>query len=76
MMHGFPADEWRFSRTNAPWGLQRITQAGPVPASPGASSLGYSYTYDDRAGEGVDVYVLDTVRYTSRIFFDYVELTR
>jgi len=48
-------------RTNAPWGLQRITQAGPVNAA-NVNSLAYTYSWNDAtAGTGVDVYVLDTV---------------
>lgn len=46
-------------RSNAPWGLSRISQNGAVSGGD-ASALDYSYSYDDTAGEGVDVYVVDT----------------
>ncbi|MEU2208864.1 S8 family peptidase [Streptomyces hygroscopicus] len=40
------------TQTNAPWGLDRVDQAG-LP-------LSGTYTYPDSAGSGVTVYVLDT----------------
>ncbi|KAJ3526668.1 hypothetical protein NMY22_g10076 [Coprinellus aureogranulatus] len=45
-------------QTNAPWGLGRInskTRLGCADAS-----LTYTYKYDDRAGQGVDIYIIDT----------------
>ncbi|TFK21494.1 subtilisin-like protein [Coprinopsis marcescibilis] len=47
------------SQSNAPWGLQRITQSGPL-ANQIPYALTYNYNYDDTAGVGVDVYVVDT----------------
>lgn len=51
----------RAVQTDAPWGLQRISQAARMP-HPAAddSALDYTYTYDDAAGRGVDIYVIDT----------------
>jgi len=46
------------TQTNAPWGLQRISQAGVVGGS--ASALTFTYKYDSSGGAGVDVYVVDT----------------
>jgi len=52
----------------APWGLQRISQRGPL-ANKNANAVNFVYTFDDSAGEGVDVYVLDTgVRVTHSEF--------
>lgn len=44
-------------RTNAPWGLQRISQAAKL-SSTSTTALTYSYTYDDTAGTGVDIYIV------------------
>ncbi|KAH8826416.1 serine protease [Flagelloscypha sp. PMI_526] len=38
---------------NAPWNLARLSSAGPVSGNG-------TYRYDERAGEGSDVYVVDT----------------
>lgn len=60
IMHAFA------TQTNAPWGLQRVSQASKL-TSTNAAGLNYVYTYDDSAGEGVDIYVVDTgvhVRHT------------
>ncbi|KAI9740440.1 MAG: hypothetical protein M1834_005020 [Cirrosporium novae-zelandiae] len=47
------------TRSNAPWGLERISQTDAVSGS--ASSLTYTYTYSDTSlGEGVDIYIVDT----------------
>lgn len=43
-------------RTNAPWGLSRISQAGPTGGS--ASGTSFSYRYDSSAGSGVDIYIV------------------
>ncbi|KAM6493475.1 serine protease [Amanita muscaria] len=46
-------------QTTAPWGLERISQVGPVQVgSRNSESLTYSYTYDQSAGKGVDIYVI------------------
>ncbi|KAH6897970.1 serine protease [Coprinopsis sp. MPI-PUGE-AT-0042] len=47
------------SQTDAPWGLQRITQAKRLSNSV-ATSLNFNYTYDESAGTGVDIYIADT----------------
>lgn len=46
-------------QTDAPWGLQRISHREPVQPKD-AFALDYTYIYDDSAGNGVDVYVIDT----------------
>ncbi|KAH8832117.1 serine protease [Flagelloscypha sp. PMI_526] len=47
------------TQTNAPWGLGRITSNSILSGS--VSSLNYQFQYDDAfAGNGVDVYVVDT----------------
>jgi len=54
-------------RTDAPWGLSRVSQPGAVEGE--ATSLNYTYVYDDAAGEGVNVYVVDTgIRVTHEEF--------
>ncbi|KAG5644128.1 hypothetical protein DXG03_009075 [Asterophora parasitica] len=45
------------TQTNAPWGIARLSQPGKL-ANQNASDLTFSYTYDDSAGAGVDVYVV------------------
>ncbi|KAG8956991.1 subtilisin-like serine protease [Tulasnella sp. 419] len=47
------------TQKNAPWGLQRITQKQKLSRDD-TDALNYQYSYDDKAGEGVDVYVVDT----------------
>lgn len=53
-------------QTNAPWGLQRISQAASL-SSTSTTALTYSYDYDTRAGSGVDVYVVGTLFSTSSV---------
>ncbi|KAG9081020.1 subtilisin-like serine protease [Ceratobasidium sp. 370] len=48
------------TQDNAPWGLQRVSSSAPLPAGSRANALAFSYTFDDEAGQGVDVYVVDT----------------
>ncbi|KAK8242943.1 subtilisin-like protease [Phyllosticta capitalensis] len=58
-------------RSNTPWGLQRISQAGAVDQT-GKSTTDRSYTYtysDSNLGSGVDVFVLDTGILTSHTEF-------
>jgi len=56
------------SQTNAPWGLQRISTVGKIGGT-STSTLNYTYSYDDSAGEGVDVYVVDTGIYVNHTQF-------
>jgi Peptidase inhibitor I9 len=46
-------------QTNAPWGLQRISSFTKVNSTE-SFALNYKYSYDKRAGVGVDIYVVDT----------------
>ncbi|EAU82190.1 serine protease [Coprinopsis cinerea okayama7 len=56
------------TQSNAPWGLGRLNQAGRL-ANQATGSLAFNFTYDDSAGAGVDIYVLDTgVRVTHSQF--------
>ncbi|KAF3180264.1 hypothetical protein TWF106_008675 [Orbilia oligospora] len=53
------------TQTNAPWGLQRISQKEMIPvdfnaAADKAWQPSFKYKFDDSAGEGVDIYVIDT----------------
>ncbi|KAK6360556.1 hypothetical protein TWF730_006696 [Orbilia blumenaviensis] len=53
------------TQTNAPWGLQRISQKDMIPVDFNApagrtSSPVFKYTFEESAGEGVDIYVIDT----------------
>ena len=45
---------------DAPWGLQRVSQVNGLPDDSDEGGLGYTYTYDQSAGQGVDIYVLDS----------------
>ncbi|EJD48983.1 subtilisin-like protein [Auricularia subglabra TFB-10046 SS5] len=55
LLHAFATN----TQTNAPWGLNRISQkAKPGNQNPG--SLTFSYVYDIKAGSGTDIYVVDT----------------
>ncbi|KAJ7292945.1 serine protease [Mycena rebaudengoi] len=58
------------TQTDAPWGLQRVSQDAPLKNT-STWSLSHSYTYDDEAaGNGVDVYVLDTGVFTAHSQFE------
>jgi len=46
--------------TKSPWGLQRVSTAAALPAGSRANTLAFTYSFDDTAGTGVDVYVVDT----------------
>jgi len=46
-------------QANAPWGLSRIAQDAPLD-SRDPSQLNFKYTFDATAGQGVDIYVVDT----------------
>ncbi|KAG8909670.1 subtilisin-like serine protease [Tulasnella sp. 417] len=55
------------SQTNAPWGLSRLSSSTPLPANSNVNSLTFDYTFNDEAGSGVDVYIIDTgIRDTHR----------
>ncbi|KAK0196712.1 serine protease [Armillaria mellea] len=45
---------------HATWGLQRISQKGPLPPGSDPLALTYTYTYDGTATTPVNVYVVDT----------------
>lgn len=47
------------SQNNAPWGLQRLSQQQPLGRSDD-SSTNFVYNFDDSAGQGVDIYIIDT----------------
>ena len=48
-----------YLRTDAPWGLARISHTNPVSGD--IKGLNYTYTYGDEfLGAGVDIYVVDT----------------
>jgi len=46
-------------QNNAPWGLARLSSATPL-ANKNPSLRNFNFKFDDKAGEGVDVYVIDT----------------
>ncbi|KAF9045110.1 serine protease [Panaeolus papilionaceus] len=56
------------TQTNAPWGLQRISQRAKL-SSTSTTALTYTYNYDDSAGSGVDIYIVDTGIYTAHSDF-------
>lgn len=43
---------------DASWGLQRISQTGPVSGN--VTGLDYTYSYDSSAGSGTDIYIVDS----------------
>ncbi|KZV97046.1 subtilisin-like protein [Exidia glandulosa HHB12029] len=47
------------TQEDAPWGLQRISQAARMNRSDDRA-VNFRYTYDDAAGRGVDIYIIDT----------------
>ncbi|KZW02892.1 peptidase 1 [Exidia glandulosa HHB12029] len=47
------------TQKNAPWGMQRISQRSKT-SNQNAAALDFSYKYDQRAGNGTDIYVIDT----------------
>ena len=48
-----------YRRTDAPWGLARISHTNPVSGD--IKGLNYTYTYGDEfLGAGIDIYVVDT----------------
>ncbi|TEB21721.1 serine proteinase [Coprinellus micaceus] len=52
---------------NEPWGLSRINSKARLGCLDKA--LTYTYKYDDRAGQGVDIYIIDTgIRITHQDF--------
>ncbi|EJD54174.1 subtilisin-like protein [Auricularia subglabra TFB-10046 SS5] len=55
----FGAVEALNTQTDAPWGLQRISQVEKIGRKD-ARSLNFTYRYDSSAGQGVDIYVVDT----------------
>ncbi|PPR00624.1 hypothetical protein CVT24_005485 [Panaeolus cyanescens] len=56
------------TQTNAPWGLQRISQRAKL-TSTSTTALTYTYNYDNTAGAGVDIYIVDTGIYTAHSDF-------
>jgi cerevisin len=64
-------------QTNAPWGLQRISQATAIQDAPtaDASIAAFDFTYQFNGttadlGKGVDIYMIDTGINTDHIDFD------
>jgi len=47
------------TQTDATWGLQRLSQQAPLNTQ-NDKGQGFTYTYDDSAGNGVDIYIVDT----------------
>ncbi|EAU91794.1 serine protease [Coprinopsis cinerea okayama7 len=47
------------TQSDAPWGLQRVSQAARL-SNTDVAALDYQYTYDSSAGSGVDIYIADT----------------
>ncbi|KAH8111574.1 serine protease [Phellopilus nigrolimitatus] len=65
---GIATIESTVTQTDAPWGLSRISQdRGLTDQNPDA--LTFSYRYDSSAGNGVDIYIVDTGIYTANIDF-------
>ena len=57
------------SRSDAPWGLQRISTASKFSGN--AESLDFTYSFaNDRLGAGADIYIVDTGIYTDNNIFN------
>jgi len=55
-------------QSNAPWGLSRLAQDAAL-TNTDPTQLNFQYTFDETAGTGVDVYVVDTgIRVTHKDF--------
>jgi len=57
------------TQTDAPWGLQRISQDAKL-SNQNDAALTFTYNYDDSAGSGTDVYVVDTGINTAHVEFE------
>lgn len=56
------------TRTNSPWGLERISTASSVSGDP--SDLGYTYAFaNTNLGAGAHIYIIDTGIYTANQVF-------
>ncbi|KAI0714594.1 peptidase 1 [Earliella scabrosa] len=58
------------TQTDGTWGLQRISQDRALPARSDPIALDFTYQFDDTAGQGVDVYVIDTGIFTDHADFE------
>jgi cerevisin len=64
-------------QTNAPWGLQRVSQGGAIPNPPqdsaGIAAFDFQYQFEGQTaglGKNVDIYVIDTGVNVKHIDFD------
>ncbi|KAG9126046.1 subtilisin-like serine protease [Ceratobasidium sp. 392] len=57
-------------QTNAPWGLQRVSSNAALPPGSRANALAFDYAAESTAGQGVDVYVIDTGINTEHVSFE------
>ncbi|KEP55658.1 peptidase S8 family protein [Rhizoctonia solani 123E] len=57
------------TQTDAPWGLQAITRSIAFPNNEPSVALNYKYEYDSSAGQGVDIYILDSGVYSNHTDF-------
>ncbi|TFK74458.1 peptidase 1 [Pluteus cervinus] len=56
------------TQTNAPWGLARLSTSSRL-SNQNSSASTFSYSYNQPAGAGVDIYVLDTGVYVQQTEF-------
>ncbi|KAF9531518.1 serine protease [Crepidotus variabilis] len=56
------------TQTNAPWGVGRLSSPSKLGLND-ISNLGFNYTFDETAGNGVDIYVVDTGVYLNHTQF-------
>ncbi|PPQ87122.1 hypothetical protein CVT25_000941 [Psilocybe cyanescens] len=49
---------------DATWGLQRISTVGNITNATTTPVTGFTYTYEDTAGEGVDIYIVGAPDFT------------
>jgi cerevisin len=48
------------TQLDATWGLQRISQVAAISRPDDQTALDYTYLYDNTAGSGVDIYIIDS----------------
>ncbi|RDB17350.1 Cuticle-degrading protease [Hypsizygus marmoreus] len=55
------------TQTNAPWGLARLSQDAKL-TNQNTGALTFSYTYDNTAGSGVDIYIIGKASFHTGVY--------
>jgi cerevisin len=51
---------WALSRNNATWGLSRVSRKQKLNGTADPLALTFPYVHDTNAGQGVDIYIIDS----------------